>query len=146
MTTRPNAVKPVIPKHRVLPNKETTLFKTLLKEYEFKQYKKGLKVSDQILKKFPNHGETLCMKGLFLTNLGRTEEGIVTVKLGITKDLTSHICWHVYGLIHRTNKNYAEAVKCYHQALKLDRGNFQILQDLGVLQTQLRQYDSLVQT
>ncbi|KAJ1654570.1 hypothetical protein IWQ61_005520 [Dispira simplex] len=146
MTAHPNAVKPVIPKHRVLPNKETTLFKTLLKEYEFKQYKKGLKVSDQILKKFPNHGETLCMKGLFLANLGRTEEGIVTVKLGITKDLTSHICWHVYGLIHRTNKNYAEAVKCYHQALKLDRGNFQILQDLAVLQTQLRQYDNLVQT
>ncbi|RKP34551.1 NMDA receptor-regulated protein 1-domain-containing protein, partial [Dimargaris cristalligena] len=146
MTARQNLIRNGIPPHRLLPNKETNIFKNLLKEFELKQYKKGLKMCEQILKKHPDHGETLCMKGLFLVHLDRKDEGISTVKLGITKDLTSHICWHVYGLIHRTDKNYSEAMKCYLQALKFDPNNFQILRDLALLQTQLRRYDALVQT
>ena len=41
---------------RVLPSKEAGLFKELLTLYETRQLKKGLKTSDQILKKFPEHG------------------------------------------------------------------------------------------
>ena len=33
-----------------------------MKYYETKQYKKALKAADQVLKKFPDHGETLSMK------------------------------------------------------------------------------------
>ncbi|KAJ1493477.1 hypothetical protein T484DRAFT_1610479 [Baffinella frigidus] len=51
---------------QVLPQKEGTVFKTIVKFYETKQYKKGLKAADSILKKFPYHGETLAMKGLTL--------------------------------------------------------------------------------
>lgn len=28
--------------------------------------------------------------------------------------------WHVLGLIHRADKNYVEAVKCYNQAMRID--------------------------
>lgn len=35
-----------------------------IKFYEQKQYKKALKTLDAILKKYPNHGESLSMKGL----------------------------------------------------------------------------------
>lgn len=45
-----------------LPAKETTLFKSIVKHYETKQYKKGLKAADTVLKKFPEHGETNAMK------------------------------------------------------------------------------------
>lgn len=45
-----------IPAKRVLPPKESTLFKELLTLYETRQLKKGLKTADQILKKFPEHG------------------------------------------------------------------------------------------
>ena len=41
---------------RELPSKEAAIFKSILKFYEHKQYKKGLKCADQILKKFPEHG------------------------------------------------------------------------------------------
>ena len=34
-----------------------------MKHYETKQYKKGLKAADLVLKKFPEHGETIAMKG-----------------------------------------------------------------------------------
>ena len=50
----------------------------------------------------------------------------------------SHVCWHVYGLLHRSSRNYAEAVKAYKQALRIDPSNLQILRDLGLLQVQLR--------
>jgi peptide alpha-N-acetyltransferase len=45
-----------------LPAKETALFRQVVKLYETKQYKKAIKAADQILKKFPDHGETLAMK------------------------------------------------------------------------------------
>lgn len=71
--------------------------------------------------------ETTCMKGLVLTHMGRREEGIDLVKQGMRLDLTSHICWHVFGLIQKGEKNYEEALKSYTQALKFDRVSFQRL-------------------
>ncbi|KAJ7057790.1 NMDA receptor-regulated protein 1-domain-containing protein [Mycena amicta] len=135
-----------MPAKRALPSKESGLFKELLTLYETRQLKKGLKTADQILKKFPEHGETMCMKGLVLTHMGRREEGVELVRKGVRNDLTSHICWHVYGLIHKGEKNYEEALKCYTQALRFDKENLNILRDAAHLQTQLRIYDGLVET
>eukprot|EP00116_Pleurobrachia_bachei_P015977 sb/3476239/ len=57
-----------------LPPKENALFKRILKCYENKQYKNGLKHARQILSnsKFQEHGETLAMMGLTLNCLGQT--------------------------------------------------------------------------
>ena len=49
--------------------------------YETKQYKKGLKTADVVLKKFPDHGETLAMKGLTLNCLNRKEEAYELARL-----------------------------------------------------------------
>lgn len=67
-------------------------------------------MAEGILKKYPDHGgkadnikdtrpntefylvETMAMKGLFLNNLEKKEEGYEYVKKGLLKDLTSHIC------------------------------------------------------
>ncbi|KAF9652586.1 N-terminal acetyltransferase A, auxiliary subunit [Thelephora ganbajun] len=135
-----------IPAKRALPSKEATLFRELLTLYETRQLKKGLKTADLILKKYPEHGETLCMKGLLLTHMGRREEGIDLVKKGMRFDLTSHICWHVFGLIQKGEKNYEEALKSYTQALRFDKENLNILRDSAHLQTQLRIFDALVET
>ena len=51
----------------------------------------------------------------------------------------SHVCWHVYGLLHRSERNYAEAIKCYLNALKHEPENLQILKDLAALQIQMRE-------
>jgi len=47
---------------QALPTKEQSLFKQVVKFYETKQYKKAIKAAEQVLKKFPDHGETLAMK------------------------------------------------------------------------------------
>ena len=80
-----------------LPAKEASLLRQIVKFYESKQYKKGLKAADQILKNFANHGETLAMKGLTLNCLDRKEEAYDYVRRGLKEDLKSHVCWHVYG-------------------------------------------------
>lgn len=45
-----------MPPKKPLASKEQHLFKELLQLYEDKQYKKGLKTADQILKKAPDNG------------------------------------------------------------------------------------------
>ncbi|KAG8885365.1 hypothetical protein FRB97_001440 [Tulasnella sp. 331] len=134
------------PAKRALPTKENTVFKSLLQLYESRQYKKALKAADQILKKVPEHGETTSMKGLVLTNMDRKEEGIDLVKKGVRLDITSHICWHVYGIVHKSDRNYEEALKCYRKALQYDKDNVNIIRDSAQLQLQLRHYDGLRET
>ena len=116
---------------------------TTQRNYESKQYKKGLKACEQILKKHPQHGETTSMKGLILNQLGptRKDEAHDLSKKGLRYDLTSHICWHVLGMVYRSDRNYEEALKCYQNAIKFDKDNLNILKDMAVLQMQCRLYE-----
>uniref|UniRef100_A0A8C1JTJ0 N(alpha)-acetyltransferase 15, NatA auxiliary subunit a n=1 Tax=Cyprinus carpio TaxID=7962 RepID=A0A8C1JTJ0_CYPCA len=116
--------------------------------YEHKQYRNGLKFCKQILSnpKFTEHGETLAMKGLTLNCLGRKEEAYDLVRRGLRNDLKSHVCWHVYGLLQRSDKKYDEAIKCYRNALKWDKDNLQILRDLSLLQIQMRDLEGYRET
>ena len=193
----------------------------MVKQYESKQYKKAIKAADTILRKFPNHGETLAMKGLtvYYSSSDRKEEAHQFVKLGLRNDMRyvgqfvvcvvciktqrsghhshlnptqssilnyhpsiknssprhfrpyvnihvsvslhgfynlfppslplhyrSHVCWHVYGLLHRADRNYLEAIKAYKQALRIDHDNLQILRDLSLLQIQMRDLSGFVVT
>ncbi|KAF7036980.1 hypothetical protein CFC21_047472 [Triticum aestivum] len=129
-----------------LPAKEANLFKVIVKSYETKQYKKGLKAADSILKKFPEHGETLSMKGLTLNCMDRKSEAYELVRRGLKNDLKSHVCWHVYGLLYRSDREYREAIKCYRNALRIDPDNIEILRDLSLLQAQMRDLSGFVET
>ncbi|XP_036788293.1 N-alpha-acetyltransferase 16, NatA auxiliary subunit isoform X3 [Manis pentadactyla] len=131
-----------------LPPKESNLFKRILKCYEQKQYKNGLKFCKMILSnpKFAEHGETLAMKGLTLNCLGKKEAAYEFVRKGLRNDVKSHVCWHVYGLLQRSDKKYDEAIKCYRNALKLDKDNMQILRDLSLLQIQMRDLEGYRET
>lgn len=53
----------------------------------------------QVLKKHPDHGETLAMKGLIINyqSEDRKEEAFELVRRGLKHNLKSHVCWHVYG-------------------------------------------------
>jgi len=129
-----------------LPPKEQAVFRSIVKFYEIKQYKKGIKAADSILKKYPDHGETLCMKGLTLSYLDKKEEAYELVRKGVKHDLKSHVCWHVFGLLYRQDRDYLEAVKCYKQALKYDPDNVQILRDLSLLQIHRRDLTGFAET
>ena len=135
-------------KQQPLPPKENALFKKIIRCYERKQYKNGLKFAKQILSnpKFAEHGETQSMKGLILNCLGKKEEAYEFVKKGLRNDLTSHVCWHVYGLVQRSDHKYDEAIKCYRNALKWQKDNMQILKDLSFLQIHMRDLEGFRET
>lgn len=78
------------------------------------------------------------MKGLILNCMGKHEEALEIVKKGLTSDIKSHICWHVFGLVQRSDKKYDEAMKAYKMALRIEPENLQILRDLSLLQIQMR--------
>lgn len=66
------------------------------------------------------------------------KDAIAMVKKGLMYDMKSHVCWHVYGLIYRSERDYNEAIKAYKQALRIEPDNLQILRDLSLLQIQMR--------
>jgi len=132
--------------NQVLPAKEATLFRHLVQNYETKQYKKGLKAAEQILRKHPNHGDTQAMKALILSNQGKSEEAFELCKVALKNAMKSHVCWHVYGLLYRGQKNYEEAIKAYRFALRLDPDSLQIQRDLALLQVQMRDFAGFVQS
>ncbi|CEJ83054.1 Putative Protein prenyltransferase [[Torrubiella] hemipterigena] len=129
-----------------LAPKEAAQFRQVIRNYEEKQYKRGIKTADLILKKVPKHGETMAMKALILNGQGKSDEAFALGKEALTADMKSHICWHVYGILYRANKNFEEAAKAYKFALKLEPGSAQIQRDLATLQVQMRDYPGYVQS
>ena len=129
-----------------LAPKEAAQFRAVIRSYEDKQYKRGLKTADLILKKSPKHGDTMAMKALILNGQGKTDEAFALAKEALTVDMKSHICWHVYGLLYRANKNFEEAIKAYKFALKLEPESPQIQRDLAILQVQMRDYQGYIQS
>ncbi|KAI1334949.1 NMDA receptor-regulated protein 1-domain-containing protein [Xylariaceae sp. FL0016] len=129
-----------------LSAKENSLFRQVIRNYEDKQYKRGLKAAEQILKKNPRHGDTMAMKALIINQQGKTDEAFTLGKEALTADMKSHICWHVYGLLYRHQKNFEEAIKAYKFALKLEPESMQIQRDLAFLQIQMRDYQGYVQS
>ncbi|KAI6091280.1 N-terminal acetyltransferase A, auxiliary subunit [Hypoxylon rubiginosum] len=129
-----------------LSAKESSLFRQVIRNYEDKQYKRGLKAAEQILKKNPKHGDTMAMKALIINQQGKTDEAFALGKEALTADMKSHICWHVYGLLYRHQKNFEEAIKAYKFALRLEPESHQIQRDLAFLQIQMRDYQGYIQS
>ena len=96
------------------------------------------------------------MKGLTLNCMGKKEEAYEFARRGLRQDMRSHVCWHVFGLLYRSDRydasralvhiallnvpmrsDYPEAIKCYRNALRIDPENMQILRDLSLLQVQV---------
>jgi len=125
---------------QTLPSKEAAAFKRLMKCYEEKQYKNGLRFAKQILgnSKTQDHAETLAIRGLLMLGLGKREEALESVKKGLKSDLKSHVCWHSFGLVNRAERKYEEAMKCFRNALRFDPENTTAMRDLSVLQVHTR--------
>jgi len=86
------------------------------------------------------------MKALILNSQGHGEEAFALGKLALKNDMKSNICWHVYGLLWRSKKNYEEAIKAYKMALRLAPDSQNILRDLAHLQCQIRDFDGYIES
>ena len=132
----------------VLGPNEARKYKQLTHFYDNREYMKGVHVADEILARVPNHGETLALKGLCCHALDKPlrENDIEVdpyklVRAGIRECISSPTCWHALGMLHRSDKNYTEAIKSFRQALKLDPENANLLRDLSSMLVQVRDWD-----
>ncbi|KAJ5138611.1 uncharacterized protein N7515_003459 [Penicillium bovifimosum] len=129
-----------------LSSKDQSLFRQVVHHFEMKQYKKGIKTADQVLRKNPKHGDTQAMKALNMSQIGQMEEAFALAKKALQNDMKSHITWHVYGLLLRQEKNYEEAIKAYRFALRLEPESQPIQRDLALLQMQMRDYQGYIRS
>lgn len=81
-----------------------------------------------------------------MSGLGQQEEAFALAKEALKNDMKSHICWHVYGLLYRAEKNYEEAIKAYRFALRIEPESPPIQRDLALLQMQMRDYQGYIQS
>ena len=86
------------------------------------------------------------MRALIMSNLNQLEEAFVLAKTALKNDMKSHICWHVFGLLYRAEKNYEEAIKAYKFALRLEPESQPIQRDLALLQVQMRDFQGYIQS
>lgn len=146
---RPAAQKPATPAKKpsqVLSSKDQSNFRNAIKNYEAKQYKKGYKITEGILKNFPNNADTLALKALFLHHLNKNDEAIKNFKKAVENDPESSLAWQLYGIYFRNEKIYDESLKAFLNALQYDPQNMNIIRDLAPLLVQGKKYlESAVQ-
>ncbi|KAK1265524.1 hypothetical protein QJS04_geneDACA024242 [Acorus gramineus] len=132
------------------------------KSYETKQYKKGLKAADAILKKYPEHGGNHIVQTIRFHLNGRAHSNglgdwVDRKKnyIGCSNRLKDRVNRRKIELVVRPKAfewsmcnlmEYREAIKCYRNALKIDSNNIEILRDLSLLQAQMRDLSGFVET
>lgn len=99
-----------------------------------------------MLRKNPNHADTQAMKALIIGTQGHTTEAFALAKVALNNNMKSHVCWHVYGLLYRSVKNFDESIKAYKFALRLEPESAPIQRDLANLQIQMRDYQGYIQS
>jgi len=131
---------------RNLDTADKVLFKKMTNLYDERSYDAGLVVAEQLATKYPDHPEIHGFKALYLNTLKRKEDAKNCIEATLKKHITNFTVWHLYGMIHRTNKNYEEARKAFQMALKQDESNVNVLRDLSILQLQLGDYPGMAES
>ena len=121
-----------------LPPKDATMFGQLVACFEKKEFKKGIKLAETILKKYPEHADTLAMKGIICSSMGDKTTAHDLLKRASTLNNDSYLVWHVYGLLYKHEQNYILSSEAFKRSLAIDKHNANVAKDLSFLQVQVR--------
>ena len=105
---KPGAVAALPPGQQVLGGKEASNFKEVNRLYECRDFKRALRLCDDILKKVPEHGETMALKALCLHGSGKKEDGMEMSRRALKANMKSQVTWHVLGTMHRGDMNHRQ--------------------------------------
>ncbi|KAK4538091.1 hypothetical protein CDCA_CDCA16G4116 [Cyanidium caldarium] len=129
-----------------LPPKEKALFEQAARLHDTRQLKKALKISDQILRRVPDHGETLALRALVLAGMGQREEAHALVHRALRQDVRSSYAWRMLALMHRQGQELREAGKAYQQVVRLEPDAVDALRELVAIQLHLRELEGALAT
>jgi tetratricopeptide (TPR) repeat protein len=154
-TTPNNQQQPITTtKPIILPSHFKQILSKGQKMLDRKDYKIALKNFEQILKKYPTHGETLTLKGVVLMNQAdgdenKKNESLAMIKQGLKFDESCLASWKWYGQMLKYMKKYDEAIPCFEHYVKLEKDvdlRFAYLRDIAALQFQCRLYKAHLET
>lgn len=96
--------------------------------------------------------ETIALKALTIhsslpfpptpSSAPKVEEAEAMARVAIKKDMTSHITWHVLGILAKTRKDWDEATRAFAMARRQDPDNIPVLRDAFALATHTRNYEA----
>eukprot|EP01132_Coremiostelium_polycephalum_P002779 gene2779-3454_t len=121
-----------------LSSKDQAALKNISKLFDEKKYKKGLKAADEFLKTHPTNVDAQCFKCLTVYNMGKKDEAHEIAKKVLRTNLSSSMAWHTLGFLHKQERNFTEALKCFKNAHKYNKESSQIIKDLSNVQIYLR--------
>jgi peptide alpha-N-acetyltransferase len=124
--------------------KDEALYRSLHAHLDNREYAKGLEMCETLLKRHPNHVDTIAIKALFLAYTEKNSEALELAKYAIKIEIKNESAWHYLGIIHRLGKRYEEALKCVRMAVRLEPENQHAQRDLCLLQLQTRNFASLI--
>ncbi|CBH15603.1 N-acetyltransferase subunit Nat1, putative [Trypanosoma brucei gambiense DAL972] len=127
-----------------LPLQQQRLFDKLARDFDAREYAKGLRTADSILSVVPNHADTLALKGLTLHHMGRKEEGREIIESALGFNDTSTVVWHSLGMCHRADDNHVEALHAFQKAHEYGPSNVNVLRDISSICVQLREWEQFV--
>lgn len=131
---------------KTLPPPQQRLYDKLGHDFNNNLYSKVLRNAEAILSVFPEHAETLAMKGMTLHKMEKTEEAFELIKKAIGIDASTMMPWHCLGSCHLFQKRYGDALKAFKQALVRDPEDYQLLRDVASVSIQLRDWDLFLET
>ncbi|KAH3688042.1 hypothetical protein WICPIJ_000967 [Wickerhamomyces pijperi] len=130
----------------IIANKEDGTFKEALTLFDSKQYKKSLKLAEQILKKNSNYSDAYSLKALNLYNLKEYEESEIYAQKAIIKGDKLPVTNHILGILRRQQGNHKQAADFFKAALEHGSTNNSIWRDLAIMQLQNRDYKYVIQS
>jgi tetratricopeptide (TPR) repeat protein len=108
-------------------------FNTILELYDASEFSKALEKIMDIEIKHPDHCETQSFKALVLNSMKKKTKAFEIIQKTLFKNMSNFTCWHVYGILNRSNKLFDAARKAFLNALKQDENNNNLLRDLSTL-------------
>ena len=139
-----------IPEQQKLPRQLDDLIRASLKHYQNNHFDKAIENCKKVLANYPANGEAFSLLAASEYSKDKSKVNptdiLARLKKGLTYNLGSPTCWHLYGIILRQEKNYAEACKTYKRLTMMDKSNFGLYRELYYLQIHTGDYKGALES
>ena len=122
------------------PNELNSLCDEAVAMYSAGEYVQSLAVYETILKKFPENQRALHGSGVVLHKIGRSDDGIVSIRKALDLNPDFADAYNNLGNIYADGRNYEAAVDCYQSLIKLEPDNDAAYRNLALA---LLRFDNL---
>jgi tetratricopeptide (TPR) repeat protein len=125
---------------------EFVVLKQALKNFENKNFKKTVKLCDEGIKFFPHNFEFWSLKAICLHSLGKAPEGYELIKRSLQQNTKSGLSWHLYAIMLKNDKNFADSIKSMRNSLKFDDSNISLRKEMSSLMLICQDFESFLET